>query len=83
MSEIYKPFYQDEVSDFIKQELAKQNNPLDLIYTGFSPHDCESWYKCPKCEEQYGSWSFVNGGVTITDGKFKCRKCGTILYEPK
>lgn len=55
MSEIYKPFYQDEVSDFIKQELAKQNNPLNLIHIGFSPHDCESWYACPKCEEHYGS----------------------------
>lgn len=79
----YKPFCQDEISDFIKQELAKQNKPLDLIYIGFSSHDCESWYKCPKCEEQYGSWSFVNGGVTVTDKKFKCKRCGTILNEPR
>lgn len=79
----YKPFYQNEISDFIKQELAKQNKPLDLIYMGFSSHDCESWYQCPKCGERYGDWSFVNGGVTITDGKFKCHKCGTILNEPR
>ena len=29
-----KPFYQNEVSDFIKQELAKQNAPLEMIYVG-------------------------------------------------
>ena len=78
-----KTFNQDEVSDFIKQELAKQNKPLDLIYIGFSPHDCEGWYKCPKCEEQYGSWSFVNGAITVTDKKFKCKKCGTVLNVPR
>ena len=70
-------------SDFIKQELAKQNKPLDLIHIGFSSHDCESQYKCPKCRKQYGSWSFVNGGVIITDGKFRCQECNTILNVPK
>ena len=78
-----KPFYQSEVSDFIKQELAKQNKPLEMIYVGFSRPDCESWYECPKCKARYGSWSFINGTVTVTDGKFKCHKCETILYVPK
>lgn len=79
----YKAFCQNEVSDFIKQELAKQNDPLEMIYVGFSPHDCESLYKCPTCGHICGSWAFVNGAITVTDGKFKCHKCGTILYVPK
>lgn len=79
----YKAFCQNEVSDFIKQELAKQNEPLRMDYIGYSSHDCESWYECPKCKAHYGSWSFINGAVTVTDGKFKCHECGTILYVPK
>ena len=79
----YKPLYQNEVSDFIKQELAKQNKPLNMIYTGYSSHDCEAWYKCPKCQQAYGSWGFVNGSIIQTDGKFRCRKCNTILNVPE
>lgn len=79
----YKAFCQNEVSDFIKQELAKQNDPLRMNYIGYSSHDDESWYECPKCKAHYGSWSFINGSVTVTDGKFKCHECGTILYVPK
>lgn len=79
----YKPLYRNEISDFIKQELAKQNAPLEMDYIGYSSHDAESWYECPKCKVHYGSWSFINGTVTVTDGKFKCHKCGTILYVPK
>lgn len=26
-------------------------------YLGFYPHDCESYYKCPLCNGQFGSWS--------------------------
>ena len=78
-----KTFNQDEINDFIRKELDKQNNPLDMIYLGFSSHDCEAWYRCPKCDETYGSWSFFNGGIITTDGKFKCKKCGTILKVPE
>lgn len=54
-----------------------------MIYVGFSQHDDEAWYKCPVCNQQYGSWGFINGSVKVySDGTFKC-KCGTILVKPK
>ena len=54
-----------------------------MIYVGFSQHDDESWYKCPVCNQPYGSWGFINGSVKVSDdGTFKC-KCGTILVKPK
>lgn len=57
--------------------------PNKMIYVGFSQHDDESWYKCPVCNQQYGSWGFINGSVKVSDdGTFKC-KCGTILVKPK
>ena len=83
MNEQYKTFNQNEVSDFIKNELAKQNKPLKLKYVGYSSHDAESRYECPECKYPYGSWDFVNGKVMLTDGKFRCLKCKTILYEPR
>lgn len=83
MNEQYKTFNQNEVSDFIKNELAKQNEPLEMDYIGYSSHDAETWYKCPKCGEKYGGWSFVNGSIILTDGMFKCCKCKTILKEPR
>lgn len=26
-------------------------------YLGFSPHDCEAWYKCPLCGKSFGDFS--------------------------
>ena len=57
--------------------------PNEMIYVGFSPHDCERIYKCPTCGNVCGSWDFVNGTITVTDGKFKCKVCKTILREPR
>ena len=57
--------------------------PNKMIYIGFSQHDAEAWYKCPVCNQQYGSWGFINGSVKVSDdGTFKC-ECGTILVKPK
>lgn len=57
--------------------------PNKMIYVGFSQHDDETWYKCPVCNQQYGSWGFINGSVKVSDdGTFKC-ECGTILVKPK
>ena len=57
--------------------------PNKMIYIGFSQHDDEAWYKCPVCNQQYGSWGFINGSVKVSDDEtFKC-ECGTILVKPK
>lgn len=30
--------------------------PKELINAGFSPHDCEAWYRCPYCNEKFGEY---------------------------
>ena len=27
------------------------------ITQGYCPHDCETWYKCPKCGKVFGDWT--------------------------
>lgn len=53
---------------------------LQMKYVGYSPHDCESWYKCPKCGKEYGSWKFYHSGLKGGD-VFSCR-CGAKLQIP-
>lgn len=49
----------------------------EMIYSGFSEHDCESHYKCPVCNIDYGSWKMLKFGKS-----FRCN-CGTLLKTPK
>ena len=60
-----------------KGEIEVGKEPQKMVYNGFSSHDCESHYKCPVCETDYGSWGFGKAGDT-----FKCRKCGATLIYP-
>lgn len=39
----------------------------DLVYVGFSSHDCETIYKCPCCGEFYYSWNLCSRGIEIGD----------------
>lgn len=69
--------------DLLEPKPLETKEPNKMIYVGFSQHDDESWYKCPVCNQPYGSWGFINGSVKVSDdGTFKC-KCGTILVKPK
>ena len=63
------------------KHLIEQENAIDMIYTGYSQHDCESWYKCPKCNKEYGSWGFFHKNLKGGD-TFKCEKCGQTLKVP-
>ena len=42
----------------------EENTIKPLKYTGFCSHSCESWYKCPICGKEYGSWQFFHKGGT-------------------
>lgn len=42
------------------------------MYCGFSPHDDECIYKCPKCYKIFGDWSVKNS-------IYKC-SCGTVSF---
>lgn len=46
----------------------------DLVYVGFSSHDCESIYKCPCCGTFYYSWNLWNRGIKNGD-VFECDHC--------
>ena len=56
------------------------NDCLRMIYNGFSQHDCEGHWKCPKCNKDYGDWGFFNKGLKGGD-TFIC-ECGTNLIVP-
>lgn len=58
-----------------------ENRPLDMIYNGFSQHDCEAHYICPKCKQDYGSWTFFHNNLKCGD-TFIC-DCGQVLTVPK
>lgn len=30
---------------------------LRAIFESFNSHDCEAYYRCPKCGNVFGSWS--------------------------
>ena len=46
----------------------------DLVYVGFSPHDCEVIYKCPCCGNFYYSWNLFYRGIKTGD-VFECDYC--------
>jgi hypothetical protein len=64
------------VPDYEESDEAKEM--VEMIYNGFSQHDCESHYKCPVCNKDYGSWKMLTFGKV-----FKCNNCGTLLKTPK
>ena len=45
------------------------------IYMGFSPHDCESHYKCPKCGNLFGGWKVFNNEPNENGIKEYCPYC--------
>ncbi len=55
--------------------------PIKMTAIAYSTHDCESWYECPSCRTQYGSWGFYHNNQKGGD-IFTC-SCGQKLYVPK
>ena len=45
------------------------------IYTGFSQHDCEAYYKCPYCNKSFGSWSVFHNVLNENGTKKYCPHC--------
>ena len=45
---------------------------------GYSQHDAESWYECPKCKKEIGSWGLFHNNINSGD-IFEC-DCGTRLF---
>lgn len=66
--------------------MAKVKPRLDVsqlpqaIYCGFSSHDCESVYRCPKCNATFGDWG-LERTLTVTDhyAVVDCWKCKSKL----
>lgn len=83
-AQVYKKFCGQCGAD-MREEIGGSNDKPDdkdkppkeyatkLVPIGFSQHDCESHYKCPFCEEHYGSWSIP------INKPFKC-KCGKYVW---
>ena len=46
----------------------------DLVYVGFSSHDCEVIYKCPCCDNFYYFWNLFYRGIKTGD-VFECDYC--------
>lgn len=49
------------------------------IYLGFSSHDCESRYRCPRCNNIFGSWSVFNNKENENGTNLYCPSCKTEL----
>ena len=55
--------------------VIKADNSIPKIKNvGYSQHDCETWYECPYCKEQMGSWQLFHEGVKEGEA-FECPKC--------
>lgn len=55
-----------------------------LEYIGYDEHSCETWYKCPFCNKEYGNWSFVhkqgiNGWFNIPEDELRIIKTPHVL----
>ena len=48
-------------------------NKIRPKYIGYSQHDAECTFKCPKCGREYGGWTFAQ-----YDDDIHC-KCGVWL----
>ena len=57
----------------------KEKNKARAIYVGFSSHDCEAHYKCPKCNKHFGSWTVFNQKPNDNNTKHYCPQCKTEL----
>ena len=59
---------------------------VKLQSAGYSSHDCEAWYKCPKCGKDWGSWSFFHMDkkqLPMHNGKFVLTcSCKQRFYMP-
>ena len=49
----------------------------NAIYTGFSNHDCATYYRCPICRKTFSSWEIPN--VTYKCRIQKCPFCDSDL----
>lgn len=70
---------------FLKGEELKftpPEEPQHMPVVGFNSHDCESWYRCPECGKEYGSWGFFHRKM-LPNTVFKCEDCGTQLIVPE
>ena len=45
------------------------------IYIGFSQHDCEAYYRCPCCNESFGSWRVFHNQVNENGTNRYCPNC--------
>lgn len=45
------------------------------IYLGFSNRDCEARYRCPCCDNTFGSWDIFRNDKNVTGTKDYCPKC--------
>ena len=39
--------------------VEKEHSAREAMVVSFSPHDCETIYQCPYCNETFGSYSIV------------------------
>ena len=72
-----KKAFETKLEKIKKGEIKVGKEPQKMVYSGYSSHDCESHYKCPVCESDYGSWGFGKPGTT-----FNCTRCGATLIYP-
>lgn len=55
-------------------EVETTKKPPEAIYMGFNSHDCETQYKCPVCNRNFGGWSLPSGAKIAG-----CPCCGSEL----
>ena len=67
-----RPEYEESKCETNEVETTKK--PPEAIYIGFNSHDCETRYKCPVCNGNFGSWSLPSGAKIAN-----CPCCGTEL----
>lgn len=49
------------------------------IYQSYNSHDCETFYKCPQCNEVFGDWTIYGQEENENGTKDYCPKCKTEL----
>lgn len=49
------------------------------IYLGYAQRDCESHYKCPVCDKNFGSWSIFHNKKNENGTDKYCPHCKTEL----
>lgn len=49
------------------------------IDESYCNHDCEAWYRCPICNEVFGSWTIFHQEKNENGTKEYCPYCKTEL----